>query len=280
MIRSHAPQLVLALAWATPSLAFAQAGPETPAPSPAASVHQRVGLTDIAVEYSSPGAKGRAIFGGLVPYGEMWRTGANKATKVSFSRDVKFGGKSVPKGDYSLFTIPTAKQWTVILNGETELWGTTGYDAKKDAARVVVKPAKAPARERLTFLFSDTTDASTRLDLEWADQRVSIPIQVDTHAQVLASIDAAVSGAAVPHMRSAQYLLEHGDTKKALEYIDTSIRIQATWRNEWVKAQILEKMGKKKEAGALAASALKKGDESGAFTFYKPRIEEAAKTWK
>lgn len=280
MYRLSAPHFALAFALATPSLAIAQAGPETPAASPAAEVHQRVGLTDVAITYSSPGVKGRKIFGGLVPYGEVWRTGANKATKISFSRDVKFGGKAVPKGDYSVFTIPTAKQWTVILNRETELWGSSNYDKKKDAARVTVKPARSSARERLTFLFSDTTDDATRLDLEWADQRVSIPIQVDTHAQVLANIESAVNGAPLPHLRSAQYLLEHGDTKKALEYIDTSIRIEATWRNEWVKAQILEKMGKKKEAGALAASALKKGDKSGAFAFYKPRIEEAAKTWK
>ncbi len=274
------PLSVLSLALA-PVAALAQSGPETPAPSPAASVSQRVGLTDIAVEYSSPGVKGRKVFGELVPYGELWRTGANKATKISFSKDVVFGGKEVSAGDYSVFTEPTAKRWTVILNRDTELWGNNGYDKKKDAVRVTVAPTKSPKRERLTFLFSDTSDDGTRLDLEWDDVRVSIPIRVHTKEQVLASIDAAVGSAWAPHMRSAQYLMESGgDLKKALGYVDTSIAISENWRNQWVKAQILEKMGKKKEAGALAKAAAKNGDDSGAFKFYKPRIEKAASDWK
>lgn len=279
MFRTTLLSLTLTFAVA-PTLALAQSGPEMAAASPAAQVHQRVGLTDIAVEYSSPGVKGRTIYGELVPYGKIWRTGANKATKISFSKDVKFGGKKVAAGDYSLFTIPTAKGWTVVLNRNTELWGAGDYDKKKDAARVKADVSTIPNRERLTFLFSDTTDDGTRLDLEWADKRIAVPIEVETKAQVLASIDSAVKNAWVPHMRSAQYMLENGDEKKALEYIDTSIAITPTWRNEWIKAQVLAKMGKKKEAGELAKSSLKKGDKSGAFNFYKPQIEDAAKNWK
>ena len=169
----------------------AQQVPELPAPSPHARVEQRVGVTDFSVDYSSPGVKGREIWGALVPYGELWRTGANRATVLEASKDFVFGGKPVSAGSYSLFTIPGKSEWTVILNSQADLPGTRGYDEAQDVARVKLTPTASPARERLTFLFSNTTDDATRLDLEWAELRVSIPIGVDTAAQVNANIDKA-----------------------------------------------------------------------------------------
>jgi hypothetical protein len=141
---------------------------EVPAPSPKARVEQRVGLTDFSLEYSSPAVKGRKIWGDLVPYDKLWRTGANAATKLTVSRDFTFGGKPVKAGAYALYTIPGKTSWTVILNTNANAGGTNGYDEKNDVARVTVKPTAAPMRERLTFIFSDASDDGVHLDLEWS----------------------------------------------------------------------------------------------------------------
>lgn len=266
---------------ALPLTASAQEGPETPKASPSAHVMQRVGLTDISVKYSSPGVKGRKIWGGLVPYDTMWRTGANKATQISFSKDVRFGGKTVRAGDYSLFALPTTKGWTIVLNSVTELWGTGNYDKAKDAVRVAGQTQTIPKRERLTYIFSDTSESSTRLDLEWDTLRISVPIEVDTKGHVLAGIDSALKASWLPHSRSAQYLLtSDGDLRTALGYARTSIGIKPTWRNHWVRARILKKMGKTKKAKSDVRAALKLGDNSGGFNFYKSRMKDALKRWK
>jgi hypothetical protein len=148
-------------------------------PSPAAEVKQQIGTAMVTVNYSSPAVKKRKIFGELVPEGKLWRTGANASTKVTFTKDVTFGGKPVPAGTYALLSIPTAKSWTIILNKNTDLGGNVDkHDAAQDVAKFTVTPKTAPARERLTFLFSDVTDESGTLDLEWDKVRVSIPIAV------------------------------------------------------------------------------------------------------
>jgi hypothetical protein len=276
---------VLVLCAALPaSLAHAQPAPapELPQASPKARVEQRAGLTDFAVEYSSPGVKGRVIWGDLVPYGQLWRTGANAATKLEASRDFTFGGKAVPAGAYALYTIPGPGTWTVILNTNATAAGTTGYDEKKDVARVTVTPATAPHRERLAFLFADTTEDATRLDLEWAALRVSVPIEVDTKAQARANIDKALDEAWRPHFASARYLLEQdGDLAEALRLADGSIAIKPTWWNHWVKAQILAKQGRPTDAVATGerAQALGKGDR--VFEgFFRENVATAIEGWK
>lgn len=275
--------ILTAAALALPSLAPAQSAPELPQASPLARVVQRVGVTEIEVQYSSPGVKGREIWGGLVPYGELWRTGANAPTTLSATRDFTFGGKAVPAGTYGLLTIPAKDAWTVILTKNAKLQGgTRGYDQKEDAARITVKPEAAPMRERLLFLFSDTTDESTRLDLEWEKLRLSIPITVETEKQVMENIDKAIEESWRPHMTSARWLLENGgDLGKALEYVDTSIDIRPTWWNHWVKAQILAKQGKSADAVAAAEQAQKLGKDDDIFTqFFSPQVEKAIADWK
>jgi hypothetical protein len=274
----------LSLSLATALLAtgaFAQA-PEIPAPSPKARVDQRVGLTDFSIEYSSPGVKGRKIFGGLLPLGEMWRTGANAPTKLTASKDFTFGDKAVPAGTYVLLTIPGNASWTVILNKNLGLQATNGYDQKDDAARVDVTPATAGPRERMTFLFSDTTDDATRLDLEWESVRVSVPIKVDTKAQVRAGVDKSLADAWRPHFVAGRYLYDTGgDLDTALQYLDTSIGIKPTWNANWFKAQVLNKKGRSADAIAAAQKALElgKGDE-GFQNNFKPDVEKAVADWK
>jgi len=263
------------------TIALAQA-PEIPAPSPKAKVDQRVGLTDFSIEYSSPGVKGRKIWGGLVPLGELWRTGANASTKLTASRDFTFGDKAVPAGTYSVLTIPGASSWTVILNKNLGLAATNGYDQKDDVARVDVPSATAGPRERLTFLFSDTTDEATRLDLEWESLRVSVPIKVDTKAQVRAGIDKSLGDAWRPHFAAGRYLYDSGgDLDTALQYLDTSIGIKPTWWNNWIRAQVLAKKGRPADAIAAAQKALElgKGDDTFQNSF-KADVEKAVADWK
>jgi hypothetical protein len=264
------------------SAAIAQDRPDLPRPSPLARVEQRVGVTDFAVEYSSPGAKGRKIWGGLVPYDELWRTGANAATKLEASHDFTFGGTPVPAGTYSLFTIPGKKSWTVILNSKADSPGTRDYDEANNVARVTVKGAAAPLRERMAFLFSNTTDSTTRLDLEWEKLRVSVPIQVDTGAHVMANIEETLDAAWRPHFASARWLLENnGDLTQAIAYVDTSIAIKPTWWNNWVRAQILAKQGNPAEAVAAAEQAKSLGAGDEVFEgFFKESVDKAIADWK
>jgi hypothetical protein len=261
-----APLLAPARAQNAPALTF-------PQPSPAATITQRVGLTDISINYSRPGAKGRAIFGGLVPYGEVWRTGANAATKISFSTDAKLGGQAVPAGTYALFTIPEKSEWTVILNKNTEQFGTYSYDQGQDLVRV-----KAPATaltqpvESFTLAIEEITGTGAQLVLSWEKTSVRVPITVDVVGQMVPQIEAAMAGAGKkPYLASAMFYYDNDlDLKLAKQWIDAAIAEQAeppTWK-VYRKGLILKKSGDK--AGALAAAeqalalAEKAGGELGA----------------
>jgi hypothetical protein len=255
---------------------------ELPAPSPAARVDQRVGLTDFQLEYSSPGVKKRPIWGTLVPYGKLWRTGANRATKLTVSRDFMFGNKKVKAGTYALYTIPNKSSWTVLLNKNWETGGTQGYSPKNDVARISVKPtAMVEPRERLLFVFSGTTEDATSLDLEWERLRVRIPIRVDTRAQVAANIEKATGSVWEPHADAADWYFQKGDLDRALSNVDRSIAIQRHWANQWLRAQILGKKGKKSEALAAAqqAQTLGKGNET-YESFFKEDVAKAIQSWR
>lgn len=280
-LNTYALALVGALTLSS-STALAQSALELPQPSPKAKVEQRVGLTDFVLDYSSPGVKNRKIWGGLVPLDTPWRAGANAATKLTVSKDFTFAGKAVKAGSYAFYAIPGKTTWTVILNSSSEAWGTNGYDQTKDVARVTVKPEAAPMRERLTYIFSNTSDDATRLDLEWEKLRVSIPIQVDTKTQAQANIDKALDEAWRPHFLAARYALDtNGDLDKALTQIDGSIGIKATWWNNWIKAQILAKKGKSADAVATAEKAQELGKGDRVFEgFFKDEVAKTVAEWK
>lgn len=253
---------------------------ELPRLSPLARVSQRVGLTDIEVEYGSPGVKGREIWGGLVPYDKLWRTGANAATKVSFSRDVLVAGKEVPAGTYAIFTLPTKKTWTVILNKNPNQGGTGSYDKALDQLRFQAKPKANPFRERMTFVFADHTDLKASLDLEWEKLKVSIPILVDTVAAAEANIDKALDDTWRIHASAARYMLDDAKNyTKALAMIDTSLQLHSDWYNNWLKAAILAAKGDYKTAYPYAKKAKALGDKAKYF-FWRARVEKALKEWK
>jgi Protein of unknown function (DUF2911) len=259
----------------------AEAQLELPAASPSAKVAQRVGVTDISIDYSSPGVKGRKVWGDLVPFDKVWRTGANAATKITFSRDVTFGGKPVPAGTYSIVSMPSQKGWKVMLNKELGLWATPApYEASNDVASVDATTTEIPSRERLAFLFSNTTDDSTSLDLEWEKLRVSVPIKVDSTAHAKAGIQAAVEGSSRTLANAARYLADtQKDYPAALKQADASVAIQSTWFNQWIRADILGRMGNYAEARKSAQLAWDLGQKDKNF-FFRDQVSKALAEWK
>jgi len=252
-----------------------------PASSPAAKVAQDVGLTEISIEYASPAVKGRKVWGDLVPFDKVWRTGANAATKITFSRDVTFGGKPVPAGTYSIVSMPSQKGWKVMLNKELGLWATPApYAPANDVASVAATTTEIPNRERLAFLFSNTTDDSTSLDLEWEKLRVSVPIKVDTAAHAKANIQQAQERTSRMHAQVARYLADTTqDYPAALKQADTSIGIQSNWFNQWIRADILARMGNYAEARKSAQLSWDLGQKDMNF-FFRDQVSKALAEWK
>ncbi len=230
---------------------------EFPAPSPAAIVKQRVGLTDIEITYSRPSVKGRTIYGGLVAYGQVWRTGANSATKVKFSTEVKLGGATIPAGTYELFTIPGPTEWTVIIHKDSSQWGAYKYDEKNDVARLTATPvALATPVETFTIELGDLRDTSATLSLNWDKVSVPLKLTVDVVTPLVPQIEALMSSDAEkkPFANAAMFYLDHGlDLKKAAAWIDAAIAAQPTATHLiFRKARILAAAGDK--AGAIAAA--------------------------
>lgn len=198
----------------------------TPAPSPMATVTQRVGLTDITLKYSRPSLKGRKMFGETLPFDKPWRTGANNATTLTFKEEVTVGGKKVPEGEYALYTIPGPSQWTVILNKNTKLGGSTHlYKAEEDVARFQVKPTKtATTTETLTINFADLTASTANLEILWENTSVKIPVVTEVDSKVMAQIqEKVISGQNVTpdlYAAAANYYLDNKkDPKLALSWI-------------------------------------------------------------
>ena len=260
----------------------------TPQPSTSAKLTQTVGITDFSISYSRPNAKGRVIFGdgALVPYGEVWRTGANGATSIESSTEFSFGGKKVPAGKYAIFSIPGGEFWTVILNKNYSVGGTGSYKEAEDVARIQVAPASAPFNETFTIGFSDIKDNSAKLLISWASVSIPVLIEVPTEALTLAELDKAMAAKPADpgvFQTAAGYQLSTGkELDKALAWADKSIGLKEGYRNVWIKAQILAKLGKTSEAVTLAEKALQLGTstDDGAFGFFKGQIENTLKGWK
>jgi hypothetical protein len=198
----------------------------TPAASQQATLTQRIGLTDITLKYYRPNLKGRKMFGETLPFGTAWRTGANNATTLTFKEEVTVAGTKVPAGEYALYTIPTATEWTVVLNKNTKLGGSTHlYKAEEDVARFQVKPAKtAGTTETLTIDFADLTTTSANLEIRWENTAVKFPIVTEVDSKVMAQIQQQViNGTNVSadlYAAAANFYLDNKkDPKLALTWI-------------------------------------------------------------
>ena len=249
--------LVLAVALGGLTGTFAQTPKlEFPAASPACTLKQRVGLTDIEIVYSRPGMKGREIFGSLVPYGKVWRTGANSATKIIFSTPVKLNGAEIAAGTYALFTIPGETEWTVIINNGSAQWGAYQYSDKDDVVRFKATPVKlAETIETFTIEFSQIADESAVMNLIWDHTVVPVKIELDLASKLLPQIETVMASEEKnkPYYQAAMFYYDHGqDLKKASEWIDAAIKQREAHYIVYLKAKILAKLGDKE--GAIAAA--------------------------
>jgi Protein of unknown function (DUF2911) len=230
---------------------------ELPAPSPTATLKQRVGVTDIEIVYSRPGVKGRVIFGDLEPWGKVWRAGANSATRVTFSTAVKLGGQDVPAGTYALFAKLGQDEWTIILNKVSGQWGAYAYDPKNDVVRVPAKSVKlSEPVETFTIDFNDLRDDSATLNLTWERTRVPVKLQVDVVTPLVPKIEAFMASDAPkkPYVDAAMFYLDHKlDLKKALAWMDAAIAADpGAFYFVYRKALVQAAMGDK--AGAIATA--------------------------
>ena len=250
---------------------------ELPQPSPAASVSQRIGLTDFKVEYSRPAVRGRSVFGDLVPFNQVWRTGANAAVQFNASTDFTFGGKAVKAGNYALFTIPNENTWTIILSNQTDLWGSGGYTEESDVVRTEATPSSSAFTESFSIGFDDLSTSGGNLILEWADVAVSVAIGVDADAASSKNIETAVGQAKRAYRNAADFYSKQGDHEKAIATIETALMLDPDyWYTNWVKAKILYAAGDTKAALKQG----KKAMDMGAPDSYRAGYEKEMKGWK
>lgn len=271
--------------------AFAQI--TVPRPSQSASVMQRIGVTDVTITYSRPGVKGRKIWGdplpeqadvkgeatlddqnkrpkdaAIVPYGHIWRTGANEATMFTVTDDVLINGQKLAAGSYSLHTIPTKDEWTIVFNGTANQWGSFSYDPAKDTLRVKAKPQWVNEnQEWLAFNIDPVGEDSAQVNIRW--EKISVPFTVkvaDVPATTMAKLKATVGNAKPDdwrtRMQAGNYLLNNKDTADdalGMEWLDQSIKVKETFQNLSAKANALYKAGKKEEAIALGEQAVQRG---------------------
>jgi tetratricopeptide (TPR) repeat protein len=236
---------------------------EFPAASQHSVVKQRVGLTDVEIDYSRPNKNNREIFGGLVPYGKLWRTGANAVTKIKFSNAVTLGGKEIPAGEYALFTLPAANEWTIILSKDAKVQSAADYKQENDAARITATPESLPMTiETFTIAVNDVKGASATLDLLWDKTRVPVKLTTDDVEQVSKQLDAAVSAGTpldprTAYQAAAFYYDNNKDMNQAAKWIDQALEKNPdAYFMHYKKAQIQAKIGNKKEANASAQKAI------------------------
>lgn len=227
--------------------------------SPTTHIHQDFSTSYIDLTYSRPSLRGRTAFGGVVPNGTVWRTGANTITKVRFGEEVKINGQTVPAGAYALLAIPDAKEWTFILNRDTAQWGTYEYKQALDVLRVKAKPTKlAAAVETMSLTVENLRPASADLVITWDRTQVALPLTADPDRLVMAQIAQAMQGEKKPYITAAQYYYNTGkDLTPAIGWLDEFIKANpAEYYGYYWKAKLLQKQGKNKEAIEAANKSL------------------------
>lgn len=244
--------LLFALALSAPALRAQEI--RLPQPSPAAKVGLAVGITDVEITYHRPGVKGRGIWGGLVPYGEVWRLGANNATTISFSTPVKVEGHDVPAGKYALFAIPGKDKWTLVLNKKAEQWGAYFYKQEEDVLRFDVKPQAGPPTEKtewMSFSITPASESSATVEMAWESLRVPFTVSADADRMVWSGIDAALAGKpnAEAYLTGVHYALEKNTRlDDAMTWADKALALEENFWGHEYKAKLLQKKGQVEEA--------------------------------
>lgn len=259
---------------------------ETPQPSPLSKVEQKVGLTDITIEYSRPGVKGRKIFGGLEPYGTIWRTGANENTKITFSDNIVFAGQEVKAGTYAIFTrLNSAKEWDVMLYSDTNNWGTPqNWDDEKVVASAKVEVYEVPfSVETFTIDINQIKNDGAALEMIWEKSYVAVPFSVPTDKKVSENIKNIMAGpSANDYYSAAVYTLStEKDLDKAMEWIDKAVEMTKDQPRFWYLRQqslIHAANGDKKGAIAAAKKSLEGAKKAGNNGYIKMN-EDSLKEW-
>ncbi|GAB3508261.1 DUF2911 domain-containing protein [Emticicia fontis] len=250
---------------------FAQVAP---APSPGASVSQVVGTSKISIDYSRPMLRGREIFGKLIPFDKVYRTGANSSTKIEISSDINVQGKALKAGKYAIMSIPGASNWTVIFSKDLNV-SEQSYSQSNDVLRVTAPVQSVPTVESFTFDFSDVKDDAANLNISWEKTKVSLAITVDNISAMDVALDQKNNETANAFQQAAEYMVAKGlDLNKALALVDKSLALRENFRNNWIKAQILDKLGKPSEALGFALKAQTLGNGDGVYPFFKDSIEK------
>jgi hypothetical protein len=232
---------------------------KTPQPSTTQTIQQDLGIGSVELSYSRPGMKGRKIFGDLVPFGKVWRTGANSATTLQFSDSVSIGGTRIAPGKYGLLTIPDKDKWTVIISQQTDVTSPAAYQQDKDLARITVKPViNSTGVETFTMQFANVKSNNTDLQIMWDNTMVNVPITTDVESKVMAQIDNLMNKDNKPYFQAAMYYMETGkDLNQALAWLNKAIEQNPS--AFWVyhqKANALAKLGKKEEAKTTALKSM------------------------
>jgi hypothetical protein len=232
---------------------------KTPAPSPTQTIKQDFGISSIELSYSRPGIKGRKVFGDLVPFGKVWRTGANSATTINFADDVTIGTAKIPAGKYGLLTIPDKDNWTIIITKQLDVTSPAAYKPENDMIKVNVKPMTMRDKmETLTMQFANVKPSACELQIMWENTAVALPISTDVETTVMKQIDNAMNKDNRPYFSAALYYLDNGkDLNQALAWFDKAIEQQPD--AYWVyhqRANTLAKLGRKDEAKVSAQKSI------------------------
>lgn len=256
---------------------------KTPQSSPKAVVNQVVGLTDVEIDYSRPSMKGRTVFGDLVPFNKLWRTGANANTVITFSEDVVISGKTLKKGKYSIFTTPKVDSWDVFFYTATDNWGNPeNWDDSKVAAKATVKPETLNRNvETFTIAVNGLTNDSGVIEISWEKTLVPVKFEVPTAKSAMASIEKVLNGpSASDYFSAAQYYYQsNGDMNKALEYVNKAVDLNKGKAPFWYtrqKSLIQAKLGDKKGAIETAKLSLAKAQAEGNQDYVKMNQDSIA----
>ena len=245
---------------------------DLPRPSQHAEVVQRIGVTNITINYSRPLVNGRKVFGGLEAYGKVWRAGANENTTITFTDPVTIEGKPLDAGTYGLHMIPGENEWTVIFSKASTSWGSFTYDQKEDALRVTVKPQTSEFTEALTYEFDDLKPDSSVITMRWDKVAVPFKVAVNVNEVVEQNMRKHLRGLAQYTWDgwndAADYLVSAKvDLEEALVYTDKSIAVEERYENLMTKSQVLDLLGRKEEAAKLRTEALARASAAQSYTY-------------
>ncbi|AQG80758.1 DUF2911 domain-containing protein [Spirosoma montaniterrae] len=265
---------LLSVAFVAAAITTTQAQIQTPSASPQATVSQQIGLGTVTVEYGRPSLKGRVMFGDRVPYGKVWRAGANKATNLVLSEEMQIAGKSIPAGRYGLYSIPNETEFTFIVNKDANVFGAYSYKDANDVARFTVKIEKATVpTENLTYEFTDFTPTSANLTLRWENMVAKLPIKHDPDARIMAQIAEQTAKAdAKPGvlMAAADYYYEtNRDLKQAMAWANKVVEADQKYWTYYLRAKIAAKSGDCKTARADALQSLDMAKKAGDDAYAK-----------